>query len=374
MPDYCLYHLTISTLTPLHIGNGRELMHEYDYAIHKGSTWRLNEAALLEAQTGIEDPRYVEMLSRTPPARLLTEGDFVPQRPYFRYVIRGVPRSQAEGAVVREQLKDPFDRIYIPGSSLKGALRTALAWYAWKQRGMRPDVAKLGRDRSFAAQPFERDLFGEDSNHNLLRALQISDSQGLPPDETLMLINARVLNRGGNLGAPIEAEAIRSDREFEATLKIDRQLYSEWARRHGLNLENGQWLDNLVTVVRAYAQQRIADELQWYKKARNAQSLVDFYQTLQNAQLPKNAFLLELGWGTGWESKTLGSHLKHDAGFMRHIIRAYRLGRGNYDPDNPFPKSRRVIMASQRDANNRVIGEQPALPLGWVLVEMTPVR
>jgi len=372
MPDYRLYHLTISVLTPLHIGNGRELMHEYDYALYRGNTWRLNEAALLEAQAGIEDPRYVEMLSKTPPARLLKESDYAPQSPFFRYVIRGVPRSQAEGAVVREQIKDPFDRVYLPGSSLKGALRTALAWYAWRERGMRPDVAKLGRDRRFAAQRFERELFGADPNHDLLRALQVSDSQALPPNEALMLINARVLNRGGSLGAPIEAEAIRPDRKFEMTLKIDRQLYSDWARRHGLNLREGQWLDHLVSVVRAYAQQRIADELQWYRAAQNAQRLVDFYQRLNTAQLAENAFLLELGWGTGWESKTLGSHLKRDSGFMQHIIRTYRLGRGNYGLNNPFPKSRRVVMSYQRDANGKVLGEQPALPLGWVLVEMVP--
>lgn len=373
MADYALYRLKISLLTPLHIGNGRELMHEYDYALHKNATWRLNEAAVLEAQN-VEDPRIASQLAQTPPAHLLKETDFVPQSPYFRYVIRGLPRSRAEGAVVREHLKDAFDRLYLPGTSLKGALRTALAWYAWGERQLRLDIGRLGRDRRFAAQNYERDLFGPDPNHDLLRALIISDSQPLPVNDRLILANVRVLNRGGSLGSPIEVEAVRADTTFEATLKLDLALFSDWARRHKLTLNGEQWLRNLAQVVQAHSLERIQREKDWFAKIPNGTRLHQFYAQLEKSQVPADAFLLQLGWGTGWEDKTFGTRLSRDGQFMERLIRQYSLARGKRQPGNPFPKSRRVIMAYQRDPSGKVIGEQPALPLGWLLVEMEKVK
>src|SRR5690606_40558751 len=42
--------------------------------------------------------------------------------------------SDLRGAEIQEQIKDPWDRPYIPGSSLKGALRTAIAFVGAAQR------------------------------------------------------------------------------------------------------------------------------------------------------------------------------------------------------------------------------------------------
>jgi CRISPR-associated protein Csm5 len=372
MPEYAVYTLKVSVLTPLHIGSGEDLLHEYDYAIYNGRTWRLNDAALLEAQD-VDDPALAETLAHTPPARLLQPADFRPNSPFFRYVIQGTPRSRAEGAQVREQIKDVFDRPYLPGSSLKGALRTALAWVAWGQKGLKPEMGKLGQQRKWAAQGYEHDIFGRDPNHDLLRALQVSDS---PPvgAERLMLVNARVLNRSGALGSPIELEAIRPDTVFEVRLKLDLALFDEWARRRGLNLRGGEWLQNLPGVIRAHTRQRIAGEVAWFKSVTAGARLLAFYQQhLGAAQLGANQALLQLGWGTGWEGKTFGSHLRQDPHFLEQVIRNYRLARGPRQPGDPFPKSRRVVVAIVQDKQGQQ-RETPASPLGWVLVEMTRLQ
>lgn len=369
MPEYAVYTLKVSVLTPLHIGSGEDLLHEYDYAIHNGRTWRLNDAALLEAQD-VDDPALADKLARTPPARLLQPADFRPNSPFFRYVIQGTPRSQAEGAQVREQLKDAFDRPYLPGSSLKGALRTALAWYAWRQRGLRPDLGKLGRRREWAAQEYEHMLFGPNPNHDLFRALQVSDSQPVGA-ERLMLVNARVLNRGGTLGSPIELEAIRPDTVFELTLKLDLALFDAWARRRDLNLRGGEWLRNLPTVIGDHTRQRIAREIAWFKPVAAGQRVLTFYQQqLGAARLRDNQALLQLGWGTGWEGKTFGSHLQQDPRFLERVIQNYRLARGRRQPGDPFPKSRRVVVSFIQDNQGRR-REVPAYPPGWVLLEMS---
>jgi CRISPR-associated protein Csm5 len=375
MADYRSYQVRVSVLTPLHIGNGRDLLNEYDYAIAQGRTWRINEDALLEAQD-VDDPALADRLSEIPPAQLLQERDFRLGSPLFRYSIKGTPRSKAPGAQAREQLKDAYDRPYLPGTSLKGALRTALGWKRWQVLGLRPDARQLKRRREFAAQWYEQELFSEHSgkapNMDTLRALQVSDSAPMGAD-CLMLVNARVMNGGGGLGSPIEMEAVRPDTVFELPLKIDTVLFSEWAKRQHLNLQGGDLLLNLAAVVREHATQRLQHEAAWFERISGAERVAQYCHDMATTRLPKGAFFLQLGWGTGWEGKTFGSHLQADQAFMESIVRSpreggYGLARGRRRQGDPFPKSRRVLVRVQRSQDGRV-QEIPLCPLGWVLVE-----
>lgn len=369
MPEsgYIVYDVTVSTLTPVHIGSGVELLNEYDYVIRSGHIWRINEDALLEAQD-VEDPDVAEQLARTPPGQLLEAQDFQEGSPLFRYVLRGVPRATGEGAQLREQLKDAYDRPYLPGSSLKGALRTAIAWQAWAAAKLQPEIRRLGRNRKWAGQQIERELLGKDPNHDLLRALQVSDSAPLDPD-ALLLLNARVLTRGGNLAAPIEMEAIRPDATIKLTMKLDRALFSDWAKRRGLKLRGQEWLEQLPGVVHAHATDHARREAAWFKEIRSAIPVAQFYQQLAGAKLGTQRFLVALGWGTGWEDKTFGSRLQADKRFMERIVDDYRLARGHRRSGDPFPKSRRVAVSIRRDPQGRVV-ETPISPLGWCLVEL----
>ncbi len=376
MADYRLYQAKISVLTPLHIGSGRELFNEYDYAIHGGQTWCLNEDALLEAQD-LDDPSWADRLAEIP-AQLLQERDFRPDSAFFRYVIRGTPRSNAPGAQVREQLKDVYDRPYLPGSSLKGALRTALGWKRWQALGLRPDVRNLkNRKREFAAQWYEQELFSEHSgkapNKDTFRALQVADSAPVGADR-LMLVNARVLNRGGGLGSPIELEAIRPDTVFEAEIKVDTALFSAWAKKHHLDLKGDDLLLTLPVVVREYAIRRLQRQTAWFEQISGAEKSAQYCRDLAKTALPSGAFFLQIGWGGGWESKTFGDHLQADQQFMESILRppregGYGLARGRRKPGDPFPKSRRVLVQVQRAPDGQT-HETPLYPLGWVLVEI----
>jgi CRISPR-associated protein Csm5 len=369
--DYTLYRVQITTLTPLHIGTGRELLFEYDYAVEAGRTWRINETALLDAQD-VDDPRMAAQLAAAPPTHLLTKEDYRPGSPFFRYEINGTPRSRQEGAQLREQLKDVRDRPYIPGSSLKGALRTALAWHGWQAYSLQPDRNKLDQGRpKFAARAYEQELFGRDPNHDLLRALQVHDSDPVEADR-LLLINAQVVTASG-AGSPIELEAIRPDTAFDTGLKLDRRLSSDFAHR----AERGRfrlggdarWLENLAAIVKAHAGERIKRQRAWHEERPGAERLADFYRDLGRLRLADNQFLLQLGWGGGWDSKTLGSRLEADPAFFEWVIGNYRLARGKRQKGDPFPKSRRVAMSAVRDRQGQAEW-RPAAPLGWLVVEI----
>jgi CRISPR-associated protein Csm5 len=374
MPDYKTYRLKITVLTPLHIGNGREMLKDYDYAVHGGRTWRINENALLDAQD-VEDPRVTEMLARVKPAELLKPQDFTDGSPYFRYVLKGVPKSSAEGAVVREHIKDAFDHPYLPGTTVKGALRTALGWHLWEKKGLRPEIGRLGGSPKFAASGYERDLFGKNPNNDLLRALHVADS-ALLDAAALMLVNVRVLTQRGKPGSPVEVEAIRRETVIESELKLDTALFSQWAKARELYLPNADALLNFAEIARQHSRAAIQRELAWAKGLNEGKNLIAHYQSMLDYSLAPNAFFLQLGWGGGWEQKTFGARLKRDEGFMRTILKPRKMG--GYDVGRShtiknvqdFPISRRIAMAYRHNPQGEVIGEIPALPLGWVLVEM----
>jgi CRISPR-associated protein Csm5 len=365
MPEYTLFDVQVTMLTPVHIGSGRDLLLDYDYALRDGRTWRIDEDALLDAQD-VDDPSIAETLARTPLAQLLREGDFREGSRFFHYVLTGMPRSRRVGAQLREQVKDVWHRPYLPGSSVKGALRTALAWHGFGALKMRPDAGKLGRRRTWAAQEIEREILGRDPNHDLLRALHVGDSAPLGAD-SLMLVNAQVLTRGGT-STPIEVEAVRPETAFRLACKLDEALFSDWAGKLRLGGREA-WLRQLPAIVRAHIGERIRAERAWYAEASDAGAAQGFYDHLARLDLPENAFVVQLGWGGGWGSKTLGSHLLADGRFMEGIIERYRLARGRRQRGDPFPKSRRIAVQVAQGRDGRA-AERPSVPLGWALVEM----
>lgn len=360
-----VYDVTLRTLSPLHIGDGDELRQDFDFATHNGRTYRFNEDAILNAKYDQlrpgRDGRYPT------PGRLLNEADF--QRlALFRYILRGIPRSAKTDARVTTCIKDIYDRPYVPGSSLKGALRTALAWMGWEEVKPRLNRSSIGRRRSWAGQPLEKELFGPNPNHDLLRALQVSDLRGpKKAGEGVVLVNAQVLTQR-SAGSPVELEAIPGDITFKGTIKIDDSLFTEQAAK--LKFGNRKhWLDELAARTQAHSQARIQELADWFENAESAERIAQFYRQLLNAGLRENQALMQIGWGAGWDGKTFWTHLQQDSRLFEQIIYDFRLqrrqrGAPSRREGDPFPRSKRAAMVTRQ-------GEQKAVaPFGWVVLTL----
>ncbi|MEW6578011.1 MAG: type III-A CRISPR-associated RAMP protein Csm5 [Chloroflexota bacterium] len=369
------YQLTITTLSPLHIGTGNTLRQGYDYVTHQGKTWVFDAEVLADALYEHDPGDFERMVQGIPADDLIRPDEYDPASPLFRYVLRGEPRSKVKGAELQEQLKDPWDRPYIPGSSLKGALRTALAYVGWQQRKLVFSIRDLNErgGAKFAALPMERKVLnadpvphGREPNRDLLRALQVSDST--PGEkENLELLNVQVVV-GKKTGSPIELEAIRRGVTFEATLTLDGYLRQDNVTAQlGWQKDQLLWLNNLPVVVKGFTGPRLADEIgRW----RESKVLRSFYVTLAKMygeELdPRTEFLLQLGWGGGWDSKTFGDILTRDGHVFEQVVEKYgktMVRQGKYKPGDTYPKSRRVVVTSSG---------QPAL--GWIKVRMERVE
>lgn len=362
-----VFKVKLQILSPLHIGNGNELRQGFDFVVHGNKTYRLDEDAVLQAkQTLLKTDRSGNY---PVPGKLLQEADFNNVE-LFRYILRGHPRSQQTDARIKPFIKDVFDRPYIPGSSLKGALRTALAWTGWKEIKPQLDRSSIGRSRSWAGQPLEKKLFGPDPNHDLLRALHVSDLFGpQKAGEGLALINAQVLTKK-SAGSPVELEALVGDLSFEGSITIDDTLFSSWAERELHFCNRKHWLqEELMVRATGHSMARISELVVWFEHAEGAADIAGFYRQLQKVVLPPNQALVQLGWGSGWDGKTFWTHLQQDAQLFESLVSEFRLHKAERGspprrPGDPFPRSKRVVMGVREGV------ARPIAPLGWVLVEM----
>ncbi len=366
------YKLTITTLSPLHIGTGTILRQGYDFVTHGGKTWVFDADVLAEMlyEERERSRRFDDMVSGQPAGRLIQPEEYKPDSPLFRYILSGEVRSRGEGAELQEQIKDPWDRPYIPGSSLKGALRTALATVGWQQRKLVFNPQSLGYSAKTAAQPMEaRVLYGIQSrpHYDLLRALQVSDSTP-GTKENLQILNVQVIT-GTKRASPIELEAIGEEVTFEATLTLDGFLLKDGiARQLGWQGDQLQWLGDIPGKVNAFAKPRINNELnRWQASNHPIRSFYErLYQDLAQVAAAQDEFLLQLGWGGGWDSKTFAYVLTADGQKFAQTVRKYgktMVRKGKYNPGDRYPKSRRVIVQS----------EKAVMPLGWVKVRMERV-
>jgi CRISPR-associated protein Csm5 len=342
-----LFNLKITTLSPIHIGDGGELRHMFDFVIKAGKTYRLNENAILHAKEERLKPQRDGTYPL--PGALLDAPDW--ENPsLFRYIIPGVPRAQKEDA------------------RLKGALRTALAWTGWSEVAPRVDRAAIGNNRSWAGQPLERKLFGADPNHDLLRALRVSDCIGeYKPGEKIFVVNAQVLTER-NQGSPVELEAIASEAVFNGSLEIDDLLFSPEFEKTLHFKDRKHWLDQVLVRAQKHSQARIQELAAWFGAVQGCEGITNFYHRLAGVSLGNNQALMQVGWGTGWDGKTFWTHLKGDHMLFSRLVNEFRMqkkGRDAIDrPVDRFPASRRVAMKVKEGVS------KPAAPFGWMLVEL----
>jgi CRISPR-associated protein Csm5 len=362
-----LYRLTISLITPLHIGSGNILLRDYDFKTVGNRTWVLDQEAILAEEFDRGDQSNWQWLAKKP-GELVRDAELREGSPFVRYALEGTTSVDQ----VREQIKDVHGRCYLPGSSLKGALRSVLMSYAVRSGHFKPDVQALGDRPEWAGQPWERAVFGRDPNHDLLRALIVADSEPVSPSPSpLTLLNAQVFT-GGKPGSPIVVEAVRADVVFKSTLRVDDYLLGDVARQLGF-ADRRKWVTDLAAIARQVNGARIKQELEWYDRKGGFPTARSIYSTLDKARLDANAFVLQLGWGAGWTAKSVGVWLSQKqtswscADAFDWASRRRPAVTGAPTPAGRSQTAAACVPGAIRVRSSRIV------PLGWVLVEMTEV-
>lgn len=292
-------------------------------------------------------------------------------------------RQEQPGGEVREFIKDPFGKAYIPGSSLKGCLRTALAYTLVTAGALNMKLVDdlLDNDRvrrEWAFSKMSADLFCGDENArrpgdpkaDILKTLIIRDSQPLNIETWGAMTYVRVMNdyRGRfdvKRGMPIRLEAIMPGNDtiqmpFTVNLRLmelDRQDDQPLLQRAGKGkalplLQNKEAFENAL---RLFSKALLEHEQAFYQQYhQEAAPGLQFIQHLMKDQQDNNSIYLDLGFSTGWHTKTIGMAL--DERDMDDIRDHFRLGKQNV---SLFPKTRK--WAKTADGYR---------PLGWIKLEI----
>ena len=177
---------TLEVLTPLHVGSGELLYIGMDYVEKDGKPFVVDQARTFEAVAEGDAP-LEEMIRKTPALEdLVTIAGA-----YYGYSLSRFSKSAVHPQNIRECVKDAFYRPYVPGSSLKGAIRTALVAEflrnanskgfkhclpEWKPDPKNPKKKVPSEKPAFAAQKLMHRILGKDPKQDVMRALHVGDA------------------------------------------------------------------------------------------------------------------------------------------------------------------------------------------------------
>ncbi len=194
--------ITLTPRTPLHIGTGL-VYHPNEYIHGRASgekrfIWRIDCASLARSFTVKQRDEFIQRMDDAASGLSFSLTEFIRNQELkplpFRLYRLDNATGEPEPKEIREYIKTAGIP-YIPGSSLKGAIRTALLWsHARKDAALIPSIRKeLERKSSrrdignaYVSSVFSLRQGGSgkfDPKDDLLRFLQVSDC--MPEDFTL---------------------------------------------------------------------------------------------------------------------------------------------------------------------------------------------
>lgn len=317
---------TIEVLTPLHIGVGDKLGW-MSMVTGGGKRLHIVDEDRLLRQIGQDIKRQSEFIRCAENGERLDDflkHDGIRIEDISLYSVPIVGESPKNEVLPFIKIAGVPPRSYIPGSSLKGAMRGAFlraalqadpGLLAQAQTGVREHVRRQG-DAKRADDDIERVFFGQDQHHEWLRALHFRDTHALNPDalavmqvQTFSVGRANAL-RPKNYSLHPEVLMPRKGIKGEAIIQtyllgkaardvLDVQQARQWISRfiQKCNEAAKCWIDHEVDF---YKQYPVADLLEWYKKIQ-----IELDALLQNPAA--TTCFLWMGWGSGYESQAIGN-------------------------------------------------------------------
>lgn len=264
-------------------------------------------------------------------------------------------------------------RPYIPGSSIKGSMRSSLTRSLNKEdiylASLENAISRNLGDRK-CDDYAEENLFGSPYN-SPFRFLKVSDSC-TADFKDLELTSIKVLNdangnirwfrRGGNeerleQGLTLYAETFKIGTRLKGKIGLGFIEYFRDYPLAGDAVRNLSVIDGFVNKINEDMKRYINDEIAFYKKynSRELDKVVKFYENLGQMRLNDNQFLLQIGFSSGYKPKSV--IVKRLNGDFYTKLRNVSRGRVY---EHLFPKTRRLVVK-----NSEIL-----YPLGWVKITL----
>jgi len=358
---------SLEVLSPLHIGSGIKLQKNFDYLSEGDNTIIFTKEEIEKLL--IENPEIIDEFDK--------QG-FSPAS-YLKRISN--PRSYNVKCYAKDILE--FERNgegipYIPGSSFKGAVRTVLLYSFFNSRSSIEQnklLSKIDYTKSkFASDFILKDLFGEDSNHNLFRAISFSDIYFDNSNLNLLctyilslssensfkwknMIKDKPNSENASGATPIFSEMIFPGSKANFNIKLDDFLFTNIAAKSELRFDTIT-INELVKKINNYSKTKIQNEIEFIDKINFNNKLDILKKNLEEMEGKisldiTSEFIIRLSWGSGWKGMT-GDFLNPEA--LKVVRNKLNLGKYGFD----FPKSRKIVFE----------GAMPSYYTGWVKVKL----
>jgi len=277
--------IKIRVLTPVHIGSGEELTPlEYFIDRERGFFHRLNMNSLFQDEKF--QPFVNTFISEATRRRNI--GEIVRDHSLLRrHILYSLPISAearqpllTSPANVKTYIKTA-GRVFIPGSSLKGSILSAILWFVLKEACIKDQSKKARIQEILSSKKNDQKAFDDllrialplivlesrsVPDAKFLRWLDVKDSSQHLPGDSLRISLAKVkgARRGGEI--PIFYECLKEGQTFEMEincglarfseeeiLEISHDFYSHVARKDGVNLSADSYLLRLGQGSTAYS-------------------------------------------------------------------------------------------------------------------------
>ncbi len=377
------YRLTC--LTPLLVGDGRRLS-PIDYMVWKDQVNVLDQPRIFRLLA--KGPRlegYLQQLKRADKLDFASWGgfaqNFADRRVPFEHpsAAKYWERAQGDSLFIPTFASGPKGP-YLPGSGIRGALRTGMLFARWSNGGP-PNLERFQGDRlpRHPGEQAEDQALGYPGS-SVMRGFAVADSDAAPaPAFRVYLLRVSTLvQRGANYelgwkqaprgtvpgarpedGTALFAEMAAPGTVFEGGWRENKFLEQPEVLRM-LRWREPVTTARVFTAANNYARRLLSIQKQYAAWAglpvlgRNLEALEASLSELDG----KRTCLLSLGWGSGLLAKTgwldTGSEAYRDA--LKQVPLFSRALQTNL----PFPKTRRIVF----------LDNQPAALPGWATLQI----
>jgi len=369
--------LGLEILTPTQAGSGAELFKELDYIDRGGMAFVVDQQASFNAVASGNLALDAKLLSGAHLSDLVQAAG-----QDFGYRLPWLSTAQKVPDKFREHLKDAINRPYLPGSAIKGAIRTALIaeWLrsnmpnhkiASKMPSLLPYAERNGKPskpKTFASSDLLKALVGKDAKQDLFRVFKVKDC--LFGEADIRLADIRWLNEKRwrnmcqkkdwdfNKKNPVDwkealgiyAEVLQAGALGLATLQWDGFLLSDTSRwqQGAVSSIAPKDFDDLKQRLNQHAKYRLQKEIQFYKEQGKPAPEQECHRLLKMIETDQQAAYLQMSWGSGWRGMTGDWASEEQVANFREIFNLGRKGK-------PFPKTRRLVVSGE-----------PKFPFGWM--------
>lgn len=308
------YKLKCEILSPVHIGTGSEI-EPFDYIIKDNKFYKISLEDFLLSLTAEEQAEFNKLLDTTEINRIreFITRHWNPKRcppEYSADVSDEVIKTYNENIdnIENQLLINPFIRTnklpYVPGSSLKGAIRTAIISelasetnYIKDLRNIEAEVLKCQTSRGRL-----------DAKKDPFRGVRIKDGH-LPPNATII---SKVVNVGKDKNGKLKPLSIQMFNEVTYSCLSGKPLEFETELTIDSNLQDTHWLGKNINIesIRETCNVFYLDKLEKEKIFYSGTEIEEIISPLSKTKFDENYFLVRIGRYSGVESVTIDKYRK----------------------------------------------------------------